>query len=90
MFQRNPSIEEAPLQNELMLFNPTSAQFFLLNPTMAYIWRNCDDKNVDALIAGVVDSFDGVDPGAAAGDVHRALDELLSAGLLVDGTKGNA
>lgn len=82
--QRNPNIEEAPLQNDMMLFNPVSSQFFLLNPTMAYIWRSCQGKDVDALVDGITREFEGADSGNADEDVRQAVAELLSLGLLVD------
>ena len=81
--RKNPSIEEAPLQGELMLFDPASSRFFVLNATMAYVWRRCDAlENVDALVGGLQEEFSGVDAAAARGDVERALEELLAAGLM--------
>src|SRR5262245_61416944 len=43
---RNPGIEEAPLQEELMLFDPKSGRFYMLNPTMAFLWKRCDGTRV--------------------------------------------
>lgn len=89
MFQRNPKVEEAPLQSELMLFNPSSSQFYLLNSTMAYIWKNCADQNTEALIEGMTASFDGIDTGAAEAGVRQAIADLIVAGLVVDEPSGN-
>jgi hypothetical protein len=81
--QRNPAVEEAPLQGELMLFDPATSRFFVLNRTMAFVWKSCDAMpTVDALIDGLQDEFAGVDSSAARSDVERALDELISAGLV--------
>jgi hypothetical protein len=81
--RRNPAVEEAPLQSELMLFDPATSRFFVLNRTMAYVWKRCDsDATLDALVGALGEEFDGVDADAARGDVERALDELISAGLV--------
>jgi len=85
MLRRNPKVEEAPLQNDLMLFHPERAQFFVLNPTMAFIWRHCDGSaSIDELIAGIASEFEGVDKVAAAEDVQKACQELLSQDLVID------
>lgn len=85
MLRRNPKVEEAPLQNELMLFHPESSQFFVLNPTMAFIWRRCEElQSLDALIDSLSTEFDGVDRAVAAADVRKACDELMSHGLVID------
>ena len=61
LYRRNDKIEEAPLGGELMLFDPAKSQFFVLNSTMAHLWRNCDgDKTMDWIVESV--------PGAFAGD----------------------
>ena len=82
---RNPKIEEAPLQGELMLFNPDSSQFYVLNGTMAFIWRRCDgQQSIDEMIDVMEAEFDGVDRTAAAVDLDRAVVELKNLGLLID------
>ena len=45
LFRRNPKIEEAPLGADLMLFDPDKSQFYVLNTTMAYLWRSCNGQN---------------------------------------------
>ncbi len=81
--QRNPVIEEAPLQSELMLFDPGSRRFFVLNPTMAFLWKRCDGERLLSDIAvELCGAFDGVDPPRAQADLNKALDEMRSLGLL--------
>jgi hypothetical protein len=85
MPRRNPSIEEAPLQNELMLFEPVTAQFFVLNSTMAYVWRNWDQHpDPDDLAARMQHDFQGAEPEVVRGDVAAAVADLRNLGLLVD------
>jgi hypothetical protein len=84
-FRRNPSIEEAPLQGELMLFDPSSAKFFVLNRTMAYLWRGCDGgRTMSDLIGGAGSHFAGVDPVRMETEFSKAVEDLLSLGLLTE------
>jgi hypothetical protein len=87
--RRNPKIEEAPLQTELMLFDPDTSRFYVLNGTMASIWRGCEDTSTPAgIVERLTREFEGVDPAAAEVDVRKALEDLISNGLLIDtGTK---
>jgi hypothetical protein len=83
--KRNPGIEEAPLQGELMLFDPATARFFVLNRTMAYVWRRCEGPLAwGRLVDGLADEFAGVEPQAAEADLRRAVDELMGLGLVFD------
>ena len=82
---KNARIEEAPLQNELMLFDPESSKFFVLNSTMAYLWRNADGtKSLNQITLAMIEAFRGADPAAVASDLARAADELFGMGLLID------
>lgn len=84
LFRRSPSVEEAPLQGELMLFDPATSKFFVLNRTMSFVWRRCDGAHtVDTMARDLPAEFRDVDPEAAAEDLRRAVAELDSLGLLV-------
>ena len=83
ILRRNAAIEEAPLQDELMLFNPTSSQFFVLNRTMAFAWKKLDsDASLEDIAAGITQTFAGVTFEAAIADVRKAIDNLLALGLI--------
>lgn len=85
VLRRNPKIEEAPLEKELMLFDPDTSSFFVLNRTMASIWHGCDGTLTPAgIVERLTREFDGVDPAAAEADVRQALEDLILKGLLVD------
>lgn len=89
--RRNPKIEEAPLQGELMLFDPSTSRFFVLNRTMAYVWRHCEGEPAwDRLVAGLADEFRDVEPQAAEADLRRAVEELLGLGLVFDAQAATA
>ena len=83
--RRNPQVEEAPLQGELMIFDPVSSRFFVLNRTMTFVWRRCDGAHrVAEMVDELRHEFAEVDPATAEGDLKRALGELASLGLVVD------
>ena len=80
---RNPKIEEAPLESDLMLFDPVSSKFYVLNRTMAFVWRECDgQKTVDSILERMTQSFRDVDLASAEKDLGAAVDQLLSLGLV--------
>lgn len=84
--RRNPKIEEAPLQSELMLFDPATARFFVMNATMAFLWRHCDgERSFPQIVDRLALEFSDVDPVTAEGELRKSLDELVSLGLLVPG-----
>ncbi len=85
-FRRSATVEEAPLQGELMLFDPATSKFFVLNRTMTFVWRRCDGEHtVDRMLDELEAEFAGVEKTAAEADLQRALEELAALGLVVDG-----
>ena len=83
LYRRNPKIEESPLQGDLMLFYPVRSQFFVLNPTMAYLWRNCDgQRSFEWIVESVPDAFADTGGRQIAMDMKAALDELVAHGLV--------
>jgi hypothetical protein len=84
-WRRNPQVEEAPLQGELMIFDPKSSRFFVLNRTMTFVWRRCDGSHgVAEMVDELRSEFADVDRATAEGDLKKALGELASLGLVVD------
>lgn len=83
VFVKSPKIEEAPLAAELMLFDPGTSRFFVLNRTMTLVWRHCDGRHT---LGGMLDAlgreFDGVEREVAEKDVQKAVSELASLGLI--------
>jgi hypothetical protein len=83
--RRSPKIEEAPLHGELMLFDGAAAKFFVLNRTMTFLWRHCDGKHsLSDVLAILRQEFADVEPETAETDLKKALQELVSLGLVVD------
>jgi len=82
-YRRNPTIEESPLQGDLMLFDPVKSQFFVLNPTMAYLWRSCDgQQSFDRIVEAVPEAFAKTDGRKIVIEMRAALDELVAHGLV--------
>lgn len=85
--RRNPAVEEAPLQGEMMLFDAATSKFFVLNPSMSVAWRCCDgEHSLDDIAKQLAADFQGVTSEQAVDDVVRAIDELRGLGLLLDVT----
>ena len=83
-FRQNPRLEAAPLNEEVILFDPTTLRFFLLNRTSTFVWNLLSTPNdAEALADEICRSFDEVDSGKALDDVRAALDEMLSNELVV-------
>lgn len=89
--RRNPKIEEAPLQGELMLFDPATSKFFVLNRTMAFIWRRCDGAHeLPGMVEDMKVEFDGADGAAVEADLLKAMGELVALGLVLDSESATA
>jgi Coenzyme PQQ synthesis protein D (PqqD) len=83
LFRRNPKVEEAPLGADLMLFDPDKSQFYVLNQTMAYVWRNCEgEKSLERIVESVPRTFADADGHPIAAEMKAALDELLALGIV--------
>ena len=85
-YLRNPKIEEAPLGSDIMLFDPAKSQFYVLNSTMAYLWRRCEgDVDMEEIVDSVPKNFAMSDGAPIAADMKAGLDELLSLGMITKG-----
>jgi coenzyme PQQ synthesis protein D (PqqD) len=83
MLRRNATVEEAPLNEEMMLFNPATSQFYVLNRTMAFTWKKLETAaSLDELTESLTTSFDGVNPDVAKNDLRKAVEQLISYGLV--------
>jgi len=82
-YVRNPKIEEAPLGSDIMLFDPAKSQFYVLNSTMAYLWKHCEGEvDLDGLIKSVPQSFALSEEHPVAAEMKAGLDELLTLGMI--------
>jgi hypothetical protein len=82
-YLRNPKIEEAPLGSDIMLFDPAKSQFYVLNSTMAYLWKHCEgDVDMDGLIKSVPQSFALSEGQPVAADLKAGVEELIALGMI--------
>jgi hypothetical protein len=85
-YVRNPKIEEAPLGSDIMLFDPAKSQFYVLNSTMAYLWRHCEGEfDMEGIAKSVPKDFALADEAPIAADMKAGLDELLALGMITKG-----
>lgn len=67
-----------------MLFDPATSKFFVLNRTMAFLWKHCDGQRSLAVIArDLIEEFSEVEPATAERDLRDALRELADLGLII-------
>lgn len=82
-FHRNPSIEAAPLQQELLLFNASTKKFCVLNASAAHIWERLSEPQTEAqLVSSLREHFAGTDAPVVEQDVHTVLGQLVSLELV--------
>lgn len=81
-YQQEPSIEAAPLEDGMILLDPATNQFSVLNPTATAIWASVarPASSVD-IAAEIRDKFAEVD-GSLLSDVEQTLKEMVGRGLI--------
>jgi hypothetical protein len=78
-FQRNPRVEIAPLDDELILFDPLSSKFLVLNATGSYLWERLSElQTPDDLARAVCGRFSGIEMANALRDVTEILEQMVS------------
>jgi len=71
------------MQDETILFNPTTNRFCVLNPSAALVWQSLETPQPAAVLAQqVCEAFSGVTPDQALRDVEAALTQLQSLSLV--------
>lgn len=84
MFERNQEVEAAPLNEEAILLDPSSSNFFMLNSTSAFVWDQLSSPaTIDRIATAMVDTFADVTPETAIADVSSTLEEFVSKNLVV-------
>jgi hypothetical protein len=82
-YQQNPAVEAAALQDEMILLEPETNQFCILNRTAAAIWsRVAQRATEEEIVAHLNAEFDGVTEGQARHDVEETLRELVNRRLV--------
>jgi hypothetical protein len=69
-----------------MLYDPAKSQFFVLNSTMAYLWRNCDgEKSLDWIVESIPTAFSDANAQNVASEMRAAVQELVGLGMVTKG-----
>lgn len=71
------------MQNETILFNPTTNGFCVLNPSAALVWNSLESPQpAEVLVTQLCEAFSGVTKDEAARDVAAVLQEFTSLSLV--------
>jgi Coenzyme PQQ synthesis protein D (PqqD) len=81
-FRRNPDIEAAPFQNELMLFNASTKKFCVLNTTAKQLWECLEEPKTAEELAGALRARFRTNGAAVEDDVTAVMNELEGLGLV--------
>jgi hypothetical protein len=82
-YRRAANVEAAPMQQETIIFNPTSNKFCLLNASAAAVWQGLESPaDSQALATALCLAFAGVTADQALRDVEAALAEFQALALI--------
>lgn len=84
-FRRHPAVEASALNDEMMLFHPTTGKFCLLNNTSTAIWSELEGRarSVAQVTAALAEKFASPSEDEVRRDVESALQEMLSLEIVV-------
>jgi hypothetical protein len=86
LLRKNPGVEAAPLQDELLVVDPETHKFYVLNRTAAFIWETLDDTaTVAAAAEKLTEQYEGVSIAEATEDVQSTLHEMQALHLITVG-----
>ncbi|MCI0413447.1 PqqD family protein [bacterium] len=83
-YQQSSGIETAPLQDEVILFHPSTGKFFVLNRTSSFIWSSLREPSTPKQISEKLQTnFRKTEDSNVALDVDTVLQQMESQGLIV-------
>jgi gamma-glutamyl:cysteine ligase YbdK (ATP-grasp superfamily) len=81
-YQQRPTVEAAPLEDGMILLDPQTNQFSVLNKTASAIWaRVAKPATSEEIVAEIRENFAEVD-GSVLSDVEEALRQMVERGLI--------
>ena len=81
-YQQNPTVEVAPLEDGMILLDPETNQFSVLNPTASAIWTSvAQPATSDEVVAEIRARFDQVERGVLS-DVEQTLNQMVERKLI--------
>jgi hypothetical protein len=87
---QSPGLVVEEMNEEVLLYRPTTHKAIHLNPMAATIWKLCDGTRT---VKDLVDCLGAAFPAAnssIAHDVQEAIDQLLREGALIEQTSESA
>jgi hypothetical protein len=82
-FQQNPAVEAAPLEDEVILLDPETNQFCILNRTASAIWeQTAQPATSEEIAAQISERFAEVSEADALKDVTATLQQLIDLRLV--------
>jgi hypothetical protein len=82
-YQQRPTIEAAPLEDGMILLDPETNQFSVLNQTAAAIWgRVAQPATREEISTEIAAQFAEVTESDARSDVEDALRDMIERGLI--------
>lgn len=82
-YLRNSDVFFTITDGELIILDDEEEQFFTSNAVASLIWLALETpKSSDALVAAIVEHFDGVDAATARVDLDELLTALKARGLV--------
>ena len=80
--QRNDSIVERIITDEIILYNATNHNIHSLNKTAGILWNLCDGKaSIDEMIKYLLETYNG-DKKVIENDVLKTLEEMNNNNLI--------
>jgi hypothetical protein len=83
-YQQNSVIETAPLQDEVILFHPSTGKFFVLNRTSSFIWSSLSKPSTPKeIFEKLQTNFKKKENSDVMLDVDTVLQQMISQDLIL-------
>lgn len=82
-YQRSAVIENAPMNDETLLFHPGAVKFCALNPSAAFLWERLQvPRAIDDLASDLSAAYGVLASAELQYDLRSVVDQLVSFGFL--------
>lgn len=76
-YTRAAGVDIAPMKEQMVLFNPQSNQFCVLNKTAAVVWEMLETpQSLEQLVTALIDRFVNASSQTVEADVRAMMAEL--------------
>ena len=81
-YQQRPTVEAAPLEDGMILLDPETNQFSVLNQTASAIWASVAQPATSEEIANEIRARFAEAEGGVLSDVEETLRQMVERGLI--------